>query len=62
VIGWPSLRHTVRRLVPVENRHVRLIFDLAQRRAERVHSRIRRLLLASDQRLGTLLAFSGEME
>jgi preprotein translocase subunit SecA len=62
VIGWPRLRRIIQQSVPAENRYVRFIFDRAQRRAERVHSRIRRHLLASDQRLGTLLAFSGEME
>ncbi len=40
----------------------RWLFRRAQRRAERLHSRMRRDLLRLDQRLGTLLAFSGEME
>ena len=40
----------------------RWLFQRAQRRAERLHSRMRRDLLRLDQRLGTLLAFSGEME
>jgi preprotein translocase subunit SecA len=62
VIGRPALRHWVQRFVAVDNRYVRFLFDYAQRRAERIHSRVRRLLLTSDQRLGTLLAFSGEME
>jgi len=62
VLGRPALRNWIRRSVPVDNRCVRFIFDYAQRRAERIHSRVRRLLLTSDQRLGTLLAFSGEME
>jgi hypothetical protein len=39
-----------------------MVFRHAQRRAERVHSRMRRRLLTADQRLGTMLAFSGEME
>ena len=34
----------------------------AQRRAERLHSRARRDLLKLDQKMGTLLAFSGEIE
>ena len=62
VLGRPALRNWIRRSVPASNRHVRFIFDYAQRRAERIHSRVRRMLLASDQRLGTLLAFSGELE
>jgi preprotein translocase subunit SecA len=62
VIGWPAVLRSIRQLIPAESRYARYIFDFAQRRAEHVHSRIRRLLLASDQRLGTLLAFSGEME
>lgn len=37
-------------------------FDVAQRRAERSHARDRRNLLAQDQRLGVLLAFSGASE
>ncbi len=40
----------------------RWLFQRAQRRAERLHSRMRRDLLRLDRRLGTLLAFSGEME
>ena len=39
-----------------------MLFRHAQHRAERIHSRIRRRLLRSDRKLGTLLAFSGEME
>lgn len=40
----------------------RFAFARAQRRAERTHSRMRRDLLKYDQRLNTLLAFSGRME
>ncbi|MEE8530591.1 MAG: preprotein translocase subunit SecA [Hyphomicrobium sp.] len=40
----------------------RLLFRQSQRRAERTHSRMRRQLMKLDQRLGTLLAFSGKME
>ncbi len=39
-----------------------LLFRAAQRRAERSHSYARRMLLKHDQRLGTLLAFSGGVE
>jgi preprotein translocase subunit SecA len=34
----------------------------AQRRAERLHARMRRDLLKMDERLGTTLAFSGRFE
>lgn len=40
----------------------RLLLLGSQRRAERAHSRIRRRLLRQDERLGELLAFSGESE
>ena len=40
----------------------RIVFDRAQRRAERSHSRVRRELVAHNQRLGKLLAFSGRAE
>jgi preprotein translocase subunit SecA len=39
-----------------------LLFHLAQKRAERAHSRDRKNLLAQDGRLGVLLAFSGGKE
>ena len=39
-----------------------LSFRLAQRRAERAHSRARRELMKSDTKLGVLLAFSGGAE
>ncbi len=38
------------------------LFNKAQKKAERVHSRARRDLVKLDQKLGTLLAFSGGME
>lgn len=38
------------------------LFRLAQRRAERHHSRARRILLDQDRRLSTILAFSGKPE
>ena len=38
------------------------LFDIAQWRAERVNSNIRRQLLKADRQLGTLLAFSGNMD
>lgn len=40
----------------------RLAFRQAQKRTERIHSRMRRDLLKLDQRLGKSLAFSGSME
>jgi preprotein translocase subunit SecA len=40
----------------------RLLLRNAQRRAERAHSRIRMRLLRQDERLGELLAFTGELE
>ena len=39
-----------------------ILFRWAQSRAERSHSVARQMLLKSDQRLGTLLAFSGGVE
>lgn len=38
------------------------LFDRAQLKAERIHSRARRDLLKYDQRLNTLLSFSGRLE
>jgi preprotein translocase subunit SecA len=40
----------------------RIAYRVAQRRAERAHARLRKRLLAQDERLGTLLAFSGPLE
>ena len=62
VLGWPTLRQLGR--LPGRGGAVcgRLLFYFAQRRAERVHSRMRRTLLRADQKLGSQLAFSGEME
>jgi len=40
----------------------RLLYWLAQRRAEAAHSRARRSLLTMDESLGDLLAFSGRGE
>jgi preprotein translocase subunit SecA len=62
VLGWPGLRNWTCRSVPWGNVFARLVFRHAQRRAERVHSRMRRHLLVADQRVGSMLAFSGEME
>ena len=39
-----------------------LLFNRAQRRAERTHSRARRRIMKQDRKLGVLLAFSGSME
>jgi preprotein translocase subunit SecA len=44
------------------HRATSLLFNLAQRHAERTHSRIRRELMRMDQRLGHYLAFSGRLE
>jgi len=62
VLGWRRRRRWLRRLGPRSSACARAAFWHAQRRAERVHSRMRRRLLTADQRLGTMLAFSGEME
>ncbi|WP_348628159.1 hypothetical protein [Mesorhizobium sp. M1B.F.Ca.ET.045.04.1.1] len=48
--------------LPRSPRFGRVLFHLAQRRAERAHRRDRRNLLAQDGRLGMLLAFSGGKE
>ena len=40
----------------------RLIVRQAQRRAERLHSKARRQLVKMDERIATMLAFSGEGE
>lgn len=40
----------------------RVIIRYAQRRAERIHSRMRRSLIKYDRKLGTLLSFSGRLE
>ena len=40
----------------------RLVLRYAQRRAERVHARMRHTLLRSDERLESILAFSGKAE
>jgi preprotein translocase subunit SecA len=39
-----------------------LLFRLAQRRAERLHTRIRKELLKTDQQLGNVLSYSGKRE
>jgi preprotein translocase subunit SecA len=62
LLGWPRLRNWISRSGAGGGFFARLAFHHAQRRAERVHSRMRRLLLTADQRLGSMLAFSGEME
>ena len=62
IVAARALRLATRLPPPFGNAAARLIFRKAQRKAERVHSRMRRDLLKHDQRLGTLLAFSGEME
>jgi preprotein translocase subunit SecA len=40
----------------------RVLFDLAQRRAERLHARMRHNLLKMDEQLSESLAFSGRSE
>jgi preprotein translocase subunit SecA len=62
VLGWRMRRHWIRSFGSRGSAWARFLFRHAQRRAERVHSRMRRRLLTSDQRLGNILAFSGEME
>ena len=54
-----SMTHGFARVTGV---FVGALFRRAQRKSESVHSRMRRELLKVDQRLGTLLAFSGERE
>jgi len=46
----------------VPSRTGRLLYWLAQRRAEAAHSRARRALLQMDESLGDMLAFSGRGE
>jgi preprotein translocase subunit SecA len=62
VLGWRMRRKWLRHLGSRGGPGAGFVFRHAQRRAERVHSRMRRQLLAADRRLGTMLAFSGEME
>lgn len=62
VLPWPAIRRVGRLPGRIGGVCGRLLFYWAQRRAERVHSRMRRALLRADQRLGSLLAFTGEME
>jgi preprotein translocase subunit SecA len=62
LLGLPRLRNWICRMDPWDDVFARMLFRRAQRRAERVHSKMRRRLLTADQRLGSLLAFSGEME
>ena len=62
VLGWRMRRKWLRRLGSRGGPGAGFVFRHAQRRAERVHSRMRRQLLEADRRLGTMLAFSGEME
>lgn len=54
-----SMTHGIAR---VSGLFVGVLFRRAQRKSESVHSRMRRELLKVDQRLGTLLAFSGAPE
>jgi len=62
VLAWRWWRHLGRLPGRFGPRLAALLFRIAQRRAERVHSRMRRALLRADQQLGRLLAFTGEME
>jgi len=62
VLGWRAARAWALAVGRSNKAHTRFLFRHAQRKAERVHSRMRRLLLKGDRKLGTLLAFSGEME
>ena len=57
------LRRAARLLMPVLGTWLgRFALRQAQRRAERLHSKMRRALLKSDQALEDVLAFSGEPE
>ena len=62
VLAWPALRNLARRFGLHDKGRAGFLFRRAQRRAEGIHSRLRRALLRADDNLGTLLAFSGEME
>jgi hypothetical protein len=62
VLAWPALRNLARRFGLHDKGRAGFLFRRAQRRAEGIHSRLRRVLLRADDNLGTLLAFSGEME
>jgi preprotein translocase subunit SecA len=63
VLSWRKLaRRRIKLSHPLARQYAPLLFRHAQHRAERIHSRMRRRLLRSDRKLGTLLAFSGEME
>ena len=60
-LGW--LTSVLKVLVgPLGGRGVALVARLAQRRAERLHGRMRRELLKSDEWLGDATAFAGEQE
>ncbi len=61
IIKAPALRPLARGNGKA-NWAAKALFAKAQRKAERVHSRARRELVKLDQKLGTLLAFSGGME
>jgi preprotein translocase subunit SecA len=62
-LSWRKLaRRRINLSRPLARKYAPLLFRHAQHRAERIHSRMRRRLLRSDRKLGTLLAFSGEME
>ena len=59
---WPAAA-LLRSPVPLGGQWAgRLLFHLAQRRAERLHARLRRNLLKMDARMEDALAFSGRME
>jgi preprotein translocase subunit SecA len=58
----PALRLAGWRGLPGRGRWVLALSRLAQRRAERLHARMRRDLLRSDEWLGDALAFAGEAE
>jgi preprotein translocase subunit SecA len=60
--GGASSRRLARLPGPLGRWPGRVLFDRAQRRAERAHSRMRRELIRYDERLNTLLAFAGRAE
>jgi len=61
--GLGYLTSAIRALVgPLGGRGVAMAARLAQRRAERLHGRMRRELLKSDEWVGDAMAFAGEQE
>ena len=61
VFGWAA-KHTPRPGAALWTLVSKIAILHAQRRMERVHARARRELLKQDERIGTLLSFSGSGE